>query len=208
MNRIQCHHRFISSEDLSMKARPRYKVALAGLLTAIALTACSKNERAGATADSSAAQAKVMGDSASMISQNLMKFDTLDFDVFSNQKWDRLKESHAQDITVSWPDGHDTKGIEKHIQDLKGMFVAIPDLKITEHPIRIANGHWTAVTGRMVGTFSKPMALGNGKYAQPTGKKLDLTMATIGHWTDAGVMDHEWLFWDNQTFVKQLGLAP
>ena len=43
---------------------------------------------------------------------------------------------------------------------------------------------------------------------QPTGKKLDMTMATIGHWTDAGVMDHEWLFWDNQTFMKQLGLTP
>jgi len=32
-------------------------------------------------------------------------------------------------------------------------------------------------------------------------------MATFGHWTDAGVMDHEWLFWDNQTYMKQLGLA-
>ena len=60
----------------------------------------------------------------------------------------------------------------------------------------------------MVGTFSKPMPIGNGKFVQPTGKKLDMTMATIGHWTDAGVMDHEWLFWDNQTYMKQLGLAP
>jgi len=25
-------------------------------------------------------------------------FDILDFDVFSNQKWDRLHESHADDI--------------------------------------------------------------------------------------------------------------
>jgi hypothetical protein len=32
-------------------------------------------------------------------------------------------------------------------------------------------------------------------------------MATIGHWTSAGVMDHEWLFWDNATYMKQLGLA-
>lgn len=46
-------------------------------------------------------------------------FDTLDFDVFTNQKWDRLHESHSTDVIVHWPDGHQTKGIEKHIEDLK-----------------------------------------------------------------------------------------
>jgi len=32
------------------------------------------------------------------IASRLKTFDELDFDVFSNQKWDRLKESHAQNI--------------------------------------------------------------------------------------------------------------
>jgi hypothetical protein len=31
-------------------------------------------------------------------------------------------------------------------------------------------------------------------------------MATIGHWKGA-TMDHEWLFWDSQDFMKQLGLS-
>jgi hypothetical protein len=31
-------------------------------------------------------------------------------------------------------------------------------------------------------------------------------MATVGHWKD-GVMDEEYLFWDNQTYMKQIGLA-
>lgn len=191
-----------------MRNECRYAFAAAGLIAAVALASCSKNTPEDSDSVSAGAPAPTLGDSARMIAQNLMKFDTLDFDVFSNQKWDRLKESHAQDIIVSWPDGHDTHGIDKHIEDLKAMFVAIPDLKIVEHPIKIANGHWTSVTGRMVGTFSKPMPLGNGKFAQPTGKKLDMTMATIGHWTEAGVMDHEWLFWDNQTFMRQIGLIP
>src|SRR6266478_3990839 len=51
--------------------------------------------------------------------KNIQVFDTLDFDVFSNQKWDRLHESHADDIIVSWPDGYDTHGIKRHIEDLK-----------------------------------------------------------------------------------------
>jgi len=46
------------------------------------------------------------------VEKKLKVFDTLDFDVFSNQKWNRLKESHAPDIVVTWPDGHETKGIE------------------------------------------------------------------------------------------------
>ena len=174
-------------------------------VVAFAVAGCSG---AGTAKTGDAAQGASLADSAKMIAQNLMKFDTLDFEVFSNQRWDRLKETHAADITVSWPDGHDTHGIDKHIEDLKAMFVPMPDLAIKEHPIRIANGHWSAVVGRMTGTFSKPMPTGNGKTIPPTGKKLDLTMATIGHWTDAGVMDHEWLFWDNQTYMKQLGLAP
>src|SRR3954467_6912098 len=98
--------------------------------------------------------------------------------------------THTPTLTVSWPDGHDTHGLAKHIEDLKAMFVALPDLRISEHPIKIANGHWTAVTGHMTGTFSKPMPIGGGKSIPATNKKLDMTMATIGHWTDAGVMDH------------------
>ncbi|MEG0344011.1 MAG: polyketide cyclase, partial [Acinetobacter sp.] len=30
--------------------------------------------------------------------EHLVKFDTLDFAVYSNQKWDRFKESHAANI--------------------------------------------------------------------------------------------------------------
>src|SRR5216117_3385419 len=62
---------------------------------------------------------------APAVEKNLKVFDTLDFDVFSNQKWDRLHESHAKDIVVTWPDGHETKGIDKHIEDLKALFVFV-----------------------------------------------------------------------------------
>jgi hypothetical protein len=44
------------------------------------------------------------------ISEHLKTFDALDFDVFSNQRWDRFKESHAKNIKVYWPDGHVTEG--------------------------------------------------------------------------------------------------
>ncbi|MEM2159975.1 MAG: ester cyclase [Candidatus Nitrosotenuis sp.] len=139
-------------------------------------------------------------------SEHLKTFDDLDFDVFTNQKWDRLKESHSQDITVYWPDGHKTQGLERHIEDLKAMFVYAPDTRIQEHPIKIASGEWTSVIGVMEGTFTEPMPLPDGSSIPPTGKSFKLTMCTVGHWKD-GVMDEEYLFWDNQTFMKQIGLA-
>jgi hypothetical protein len=143
---------------------------------------------------------------APAVEVHLHTFDVLDFDVFSNQKWDRLTESHAADIVVTWPDGHETHGLAQHIEDLKAMFVYAPDIKISVHPIRFGSGDWTAVTGFMTGTFTKPMPIGGGKFIQPTGKSFRIGMATIGHWK-GGVMDHEWLFWDSGDFMKQLGLA-
>ena len=137
--------------------------------------------------------------------QHIVTFDTLDFEVFSHQRWDRLHESHADDIIVSWPDGHDTHGIQQHIRDLQQMFVHAPDTAIAQHPIRIAAGEWTAVTGVMTGTFTRPMHLANGTVIEPTGHHFSIPMATIGHWVN-GKMDHEWLYWDNQTYMRQLGL--
>lgn len=140
------------------------------------------------------------------VEKNLKVFDTLDFDVFSNQKWDRLQESHSKDIIVTWPDGHETKGIDTHVEDLKKLFVFAPDITIKVHPIRFGSGSWTTATGVMTGTFSEPMPIGDGKSIPPTGKRFAIGMATIGHWVD-GTMDHEWLFWDNQDFMKQIGLG-
>ena len=139
------------------------------------------------------------------IASHLKIFDELDFDVFSNQKWDRLKESHAQNIKVFWPDGRMAEGIEQHIEDLKKLFVHAPDTRIKEHPIKFGSGNYTLVTGVFEGTFTKPMPVGNGKFIQPTGKAFKMPMATVGIWEN-GVMKEEHLFWDNQTYAKQIGL--
>lgn len=137
---------------------------------------------------------------------NLANFDDLDFNVYSGQKWDQLGKSHAKDIIVHYPDGSTTKGLDPHIEALKPLFVFAPDHKIVDHPIRIASGNWTAVMGTMTGTFTGPMPSGSGKTIAPTGKSFKLDMVTIGRW-EGTTMAEEWLFWDNQTFMKQLGLA-
>jgi len=90
-------------------------------------------------------------------------------DVFSNQDWDRLKESHAQNVAVHWPDGQVTHGIDRHISDLKYMFTYAPDTRIKVHPVKAGQSDWTAVVGVMEGTFTRPMITADGKVIQPTG---------------------------------------
>jgi hypothetical protein len=141
---------------------------------------------------------------AKEVATHIAVFDDLDFNVFTNQKWDELHKSHAKDIKVHWPDGHITTGIERHIEDLKAMFVYAPDTRIKVHPVKFGQGEWTSVIGEMEGTFTKPMPTGDGKSIPPTGKPYKIVMCTVGHWTKDGVMDEEYLFWDNQTYMKQL----
>ncbi|MFC9694025.1 ester cyclase [Kribbella sp. NPDC056951] len=139
--------------------------------------------------------------------RHLRIFDELDFEIFTGQKWNRLDESHARNIKVHWPDGHSTDGIDKHIADLKAMFVWAPDTRIQQHPLRLATNELTAVTGIMEGTFTRPMPDGKGGYIKPTGKAYKITMATVGIWNRRHTMDEEYLFWDNQSFYAQIGLG-
>lgn len=180
---------------------------LLAVAAALTLSAAAPLAQAQTATAPSAAQTLARYQEAERIANaHLATFDTLDFDVFSNQEWDRLSESHSADIAVHWPDGHVTHGIQRHIEDLKAMFTYAPDTRIKQHPVRIGSGEWTAVTGVMEGTFTQPMHTPDGHTIQPTGKSFSLPMATVGHWTN-GVMDEEYLFWDNQTYMTQLGLG-
>ncbi|WGL59799.1 hypothetical protein QEJ31_14810 [Pigmentibacter sp. JX0631] len=91
---------------------------------------------------------------ANTVSKHLEIFDDLDFNVYSNQKWDELKKSHAKDIIVHYPDRHITKGLNDHIVELKKAFIFTPDSCITSHPVKIGAGEWTSVIGVLDATFS------------------------------------------------------
>ncbi|WP_440133959.1 ester cyclase [Chitinophaga sancti] len=187
--------------------------ALGILIVTLSLYSCS-NATGGkelgalqAKVDSLETVLKQFNDEKALTEQRLVRFDSLDFDIYSKQKWQDLVISHDANIKVSYPDGSTTVGLApQHVDALKPMFVFAPDTKITSHPVKFGTGDWTAVIGEMEGTFSAPMPIGNGKTIAPTNKKFKLSMATIGHWKD-GKMTEEYLFWDNQSFMKQIGLA-
>jgi hypothetical protein len=189
------------------------KGCIAILVVAVSLTfaSCSNRDSSSsnlqAKVDSLQAELKKFKVEKALTEIRLVRFDSLDFDFYSNQDWKNFNISHADDIKVYYPDGMITKGLApQHIDMLTPMFVFAPDTKIKKHPVRFGSGDWTCVIGEMEGTFSKPMPIGNGKTIPPTNKKFKLSMATIGQWKE-GKMVAEYLFWDNQSFMKQIGLA-
>lgn len=181
---------------------------LAVLLLAAA-AGCARQEPPAAPLTAARADATVLKRLQAEQAQedrNLQTFDELDFVHYSGQQWDHFHRSHAANILVHYPDGHTTTGLDAHIAELKPQFVFAPDTRIKVHPVKIAQGNLTAVTGTMEGTFTRPMPLADGKTLAPTNKPFKLDMATIGRWEN-GVMVEEWLFWDNQAFMRQIGAA-
>ena len=183
-----------------------FVISLGFLLSLLSSCSNSNTSALQAKIDSLQTELKKVRDERAVIETDLTRFDSLDFDVYSHAKWELLGVSHDENIVVTYPDGHQTTDIKAHIEELKPMFVFAPDTRIVEHPVKFGSGDWTCVTGFILGTFSKPMPIGKGKTIAPTGKTFKLPMCTVGHWKN-GKMIAENLFWDNQSFMKQIGLA-
>src|SRR6185295_7591099 len=154
-------------------------VAILFIVAAIAaFSSCSNNSQEEKIKSLQAELDKYKADEA-LQEKRLAIFDTLDFDFYSNQKWDMFNHSHADNIKVYYPDGSITTGLyPQHIDQLTPMFTFAPDTKIKTHLIKFGRGDWTCVVGEMEGTFSKPMLIGNGISIPPTGKTFKLSMTT------------------------------
>lgn len=108
-------------------------------------------------------------------------------------------------VDLAWSRFSSVPLARSNVEVLKAMFVYALDTRVKKHPLKFGSGRWTAVTGIMEGTFTQPMPM-DGKTIPPTGKAFSLPVCTIAHW-DGGVMLEKYLYWDNQTYMKQMGLA-
>jgi len=78
-----------------------------------------------------------------------------------------------------------------------------PDTAIKVHPIKFGSGEFTSVIGVMTGTFTSPCRSETGSSFNPQAWSSAFP-CTVGHWKD-GVMIEERLFWDNATYMRQIG---
>jgi hypothetical protein len=75
---------------------------------------------------------------------NLELFDNVTFDGINNNNKTSLKEIHTPDVLAVGFGENVTRGIEPHLDDVDN----INGTKIIAHPIKIAAGNWTIVTGQ------------------------------------------------------------
>jgi len=187
------------------KRRIYTAVLAAGILSPLVALAANASLWPSTSADEPEPQ---MSGVPTVLRDTLANFDDLDFRVYSDELWQDVHLSHADDIVVTWPDGRQTQGLAQHIGDMKWMFTFAPDTKIAHHPIRFGtnDAEWTAVTSTLEGTFTQPLVWWDGTVIQPTGKHFSIQMVTLGHWSSDGLMDQEYLMWDNMSFYGQLGI--
>jgi hypothetical protein len=103
---------------------------------------------------------------------NLERFDQLDFEAWNTRNWTLFSEIHGPNVLVVDFGGNITRGIEQHLQWAMEITSAQPESKVLAHPIKIAAGNWTAVTGTLPGNS---------------------TMITLAHWEDGRIAE-EYLF--------------
>ena len=113
---------------------------------------------------------------------NLERLDKLDFEAWNNRNWTLFREIHSPDVLVVDFNGNATRGIEQHVQWAMAAISAAPESRVIAHPIKIAAGNWTAVTGTLPG---------------------NVTMITVAHWEDSRIAE-EYLFMQNPIVMNQV----
>jgi hypothetical protein len=113
---------------------------------------------------------------------NLERFDKLDFEAWNNRNWTLFREIHSPDVLVVDFNGNATRGIEQHVQWAMAAISSAPESRVISHPIKIAAGNWTAVTGTLPG---------------------NVTMVTVAHWEDSRIAE-EYLFMQNPIVMNQV----
>jgi hypothetical protein len=111
---------------------------------------------------------------------NLDRFDQLDFDAWNNRNWTLFREIHSPDVLVVDFSGKVTRGIDQHVKWANESLSSTPST-IIAHPLKIAAGNWTAVTGNSTRTDLS------------TGESFNSTMVTVAHWKDGRILE-EYLF--------------
>jgi hypothetical protein len=124
------------------------------------------------TSSSSSNQTEIVVAQTPEEQANLDGFDRLDFEAWNNRNWTLFEELHSPDVLVVDFNGNTTRGIDQHLQWAMASVAAQPESKVLAHPIKIAAGDWTAVTGALPG---------------------NLTMLTLARWEDGRIAE-EYLF--------------
>ena len=144
------------------------------------------------------------------ITTNAERMVKLD-DAWNARDWDTFDGYHdGSAVVVHWPGQQDnpTHGGHDHRAESQRFCAAFPDNRVHNQPydILFGEGDYTCSVTRFTGTFTAPLELADGSAIQPTGKAFDVLYSTTACWKDGKIVE-EFLFYDNGTFLEQIGLG-
>jgi steroid delta-isomerase-like uncharacterized protein len=109
-----------------------------------------------------------------------------------------------EDIDFSTP-GAQVHGVQEVAQFLSAFATGFPDASF-EIRQWIESGDWVVAEGFYRGTHTGPLMTPMGEIPA-TGKSIELPFATVIQVRDGKLSVHR-AYWDNATFMMQLGLMP
>lgn len=129
-------------------------------------------------------------------------YNARDFDTF-------LGKLHSADVEVHQIGAPTTFGRLRHGADMNMWIAAFPDMIVHNNPydIQFGQGEWTVAIGKLSGTFTGILTLPDGTEIKPTGKPFLTFFTTIARWQQ-DAMVNEYVLFDQQDIMKQIGVAP
>ncbi len=118
-----------------------------------------------------------------------------------------FKKLHDQNVVVRSSDGTVIKGLDKHFENMKQMYLLAPDVKVKQE-VQFGSGDWIASGMIMTGTFTGVLKIPGKemKEVKGTGKKFKMYTAVLMHWKNDKIVEFI-SFWDNDEFAKQIGVS-
>ena len=128
-------------------------------------------------------------------------------EAFNAQDWDRFFAFSAESIVTHAPDLEEPlKGLEAYRKRFETNVNAFPDQYIETTRV-FGQGDWVVLEGVFTGTHKGAFPGPGGQEIPPTNKKVELPLALVFK-IEGGKTTEEHDYYDNLTFLSQLGLAP
>jgi len=112
---------------------------------------------------------------------------------------------HADDVVTEMPFGV-IHGLEGYRALGQAFVTAVPDMRLTIHNSWEV-GDTIIVEGTYSGTQTGPLATPDGQEIPPSGRSFEFPFVDVYVARDGKFVEHRG-YWDNVTFMTQLGLMP
>lgn len=128
-------------------------------------------------------------------------------EAFNAQDWDRFFGVNAESIVNYGPDLEEPlKGLEAYKERFDTNAEAFPDQHIEITQV-FGGGDWVVLEGIFTGTHKGAFPGPGGQEIAPTNKSVELPVALVFK-VEGGKVTEQHDYYDNLTFLSQLGLAP